>query len=146
MPPPGDAARAVQCRNDADGQADERGQAQGERECHAYRLRWHPPRGNSGGLSAITASTATIGQDDPEPAAERSKHQRLGEQLADQPQPGRAQGAAHREFRVALDAARQQQVRHVHARDREQQNDRAQDGEQCRPDGPREIVLQRLAR
>jgi hypothetical protein len=44
----------------------------------------------------------------------------------------------------ALRASGQQQVRHVHARDGEQQDDSAENREQRRPDGRRQVALQRI--
>ena len=68
----------------------------------------------------------------PQRAAEDGKQQTLGEQLPDHPRSSRAERGAHREFAAPLCAAREQEIRHVHAGDREHQYDRAEDGEQRR--------------
>ena len=52
----------------------------------------------------------------------RGEQQALGEQLPDQPAAPGAERGAQRELAAPLDAAGEQQVGHVHARDHEHQD------------------------
>jgi hypothetical protein len=78
----------------------------------------------------------------PESAASRS----VGDLLTDQPQARRAERGAHRELRPPLGQVADQEAGHVHARQREQHQDGAGDGEQRWADGPRQVVAHAVHR
>ena len=102
-----------------------------------------PTRGRPAGLSATSARTPSAATAMPSRAAERGEQQALRQQLPDQPASSGAERRAQRELAAPLRAAREQQVRHVHAGDREHQHHRAEDGEERRPDAAGQLVLQR---
>ena len=73
------------------------------------------------------------------------EHQRLGEQLANEPAPAGAERGAHRHLARARRAAREQQVGDVHAREEEQQPRRRHDDDQDRPEVADDRVDERSA-
>ena len=83
-------------------------------------------------------------EDDAEDAADRREQQCLGEQLANDPRSRCTERSPYRELAVTRGALRKQQIGHVHAGDREEQNDGAGDCYQCGSDASRELVLQRI--
>jgi hypothetical protein len=76
-------------------------------------------------------------------AAGRRQHERLGDELPRDPAASRAERVADREFALARGSLREEQVRHVRARDEEQEEDGAEENVQGRPDAAGERRLQR---
>ena len=77
----------------------------------------------------------------PESAADRCQKQALREHLPNHAHPSGAQRGAHGEFTAPPRAEREQQIRHIHAYDQEHQSNRAENRQQRRLDGARDVIL-----
>ena len=127
----------------ADKQADQRGEANGEhKNCPVDGN--GTARGNSGGLSARNGVHGGMCARTIPGRRRHRKQQSFDERLADEPASGKLQVRPHREFGPPRSTASQQQVRYVHARDREKQDDGPDNRKQSRPDAACEFVLQRV--
>ena len=86
-----------------------------------------PARGRFGGLSATSARTPSSATATPATPPEHRQQQAFREQLSDQAPSRGAQCGAQRELVTPVDRARQQQVRDIHTRDHQHEDDRAED-------------------
>ena len=129
-PAAGRCGRA-QRRNQPDHQPDQRGDANSESEDGCRRGRSRHAR-QPAGLSATNARTPIFATTIPT-APPMSASSRLSvSSCRIMPCSSGAKRGAHREFAAPLCAASEQQIRHVHARDQQDQHDGAEDGEQRR--------------
>ena len=100
-------------------------------------------RGRLSGATATSPATPASARRTPSAPPARREQERLDEELADQPPARRAERAPNGELPVPRRRLRQEQVRHVRARDQEQEPDRAQQDQQRRARRARERVLER---
>ncbi len=78
-----------------------------------------------------------------ERAAGERQHDAFGQKLPEEPAATGAEGHPHRELARARRGADEQQIRDVRARDEQHRADRTDEHDERRPDGPRQILLQR---
>ena len=115
--------RRLERRDDAHADADDRAQRAREGEHRGV----HPDRvepGQAGRAERHQGPDADLGDGQPEHAAHHREQQALGQELADEPGPAGTERGPHRELPLALRAAGEQQIGHVDAGDREQQEHR----------------------
>ena len=113
-------ARCLQRGHQANGDSDERREGDGKRERRPVdgdRVRARKSRRRERHEGCDTGSRHRHADH----AAERGQQQAFREQLPDDPQSPGPERGPHRELAASLSAAREQQIRHVHARNREQQ-------------------------
>ena len=93
--------------------------------------------------SLRTADHGELGQQHAHAAAQQTQQQSLGEHLADQAHPARAQGGADSELLLAAEAARDQQVGDIGAGNQKHQAERAEEGIEHRLHRPGQDFLVR---
>ena len=86
-------------------------------------------RGMLPGLIVRTTCSATWAIDQPGGAAEQAEQHALGQQLADESLPARAERRADRDFLLPAGRAREQQIGDVGARDQQHERHRAEHDE-----------------
>ena len=115
----------MQRRDEAEDQAGEDGDAEGKGDDGAVHLHRLEPR-NAVGLQAREKRHTPDREQQPDAGAAQREDDAFGQELPEQPTPARAQGRAHRHFRLSSGSPRQQQVGDIRARDQKDEPNRAE--------------------
>ena len=134
-------ARGLYGRHETEAEAGGRGQD--EREGHHPAVEGQRAREHAGGREAQQEGEAPVADEQAERPAQQGQHRALGEELAQEPRPARAEGRAHRQLAPPAAGASEKQVRHVGACDEEHQADRAEKDEERGLERAHDLLVER---
>ena len=133
------ACRAGTSAEDHAGEQREREREQRDRPVDAQCAARAAGRGSRAEASGTRPPTMASSR--PASAADAGQHEALDDQLPDDPRAAGAERDAHRDFLLAADRAREQQVGDIGARDQQHQRDGAEQHQQRGPDVLHQLVL-----